>query len=80
MVPVQYGLRGEVEGFPVFYPALAAGQGEQPVDEAFLLLVPLQCLLAPGGRGAGDVPGQAVSAGSRESAPGDEPEHDEHAR
>jgi hypothetical protein len=37
---------GEVEGFPPLDPALAAGQGEQRVDEPFLLLAQVQHLLA----------------------------------
>jgi hypothetical protein len=37
---------GEIEGFPPFDSALAAGQGEQRLDEAFLLITPLQGRLA----------------------------------
>ena len=57
-VAIQDCLRGdvgEVEGFPALDSALAARQGKQRVDEAFLLVVPVQGLLAhrPQGDGSG---------------------------
>jgi hypothetical protein len=42
-------LRGDlrqVERFPAFHPALAAGQGEHRLDEAFLLIAEHQQFLA----------------------------------
>src|ERR1700722_3863804 len=56
------GELSEVEGLPALYPALAAGQRQQRVDETFLLIAEISELLA----GRTQVLGGSVGVGKRD--------------